>query len=193
MIAKIAVAALAAILLIPLLIAAGVSGAITALLGSSTSSMECTVGGNSSSAGVAGYGVDQLVNAAVIVAVGKQMHIDEQGQVVALAAAMQESGLTNLDHGDRDSLGLFQQRPSQGWGTPPQIMNPTYAATQFYQHLLAVPGWQQMSINDAAQAVQRSAPPTADAQHDQAARTELAAVDGASCTATTNEVVGNSG
>jgi cell wall-associated NlpC family hydrolase len=104
---------------------------------------------------------------------------------------MQESSLTNLDHGDRDSLGLFQQRPSQGWGTPAQIMNPTYAATQFYRHLLAVPGWQQMSVNDAAQAVQRSGTPTAYAQHEQAARDVLAAVQGASCATTnTGAVVG---
>ncbi|NYI86678.1 hypothetical protein HNR02_000001, partial [Amycolatopsis endophytica] len=52
---------------------------------------------------------------------------------------------------DRDSLGLFQQRPSQGWGTPAQILNPSYAATQFYEHLLAVPNWQQMSVTGAAQ------------------------------------------
>src|SRR5205085_4555090 len=88
-------------------------------------------------------------------------------------------------------LGLFQQRPSQDWGTPAQIMNPTYAATHFYQHLLAVPGWQQMSANDAAQAVQRSGTPTAYGPHEQAARDVLAAVKDASCTATTNAVVGN--
>jgi cell wall-associated NlpC family hydrolase len=103
---------------------------------------------------------------------------------------MQESTLANLDHGDRDSLGLFQQRPSQGWGTPAQIMNPTYAATQFYQHLLAEPGWQEMSVNDTAQAVQRSGTPNAYAQHEQAARTVLAAVHNAQCTTTTSEVVG---
>ncbi|MGH3677970.1 MAG: C40 family peptidase, partial [Mycobacterium sp.] len=110
--------------------------------------------------------------------------------VVAIATAMQESTLTNLDHGDRDSVGVFQQRPSQGWGTPAQIMNPTYAATQFYQHLLTEPGWQQMSVNDAAQAVQRSGKPNAYAQHEQAARDVLAAVHGATCTTTTREVVG---
>lgn len=188
---KIAIAAIAFIVMIPILIG-GVGEAIAnALFGSSSSSLECSVGGNSSSAGVAGYGPDQLANAAVIVAVGKQMNVPEQGQVVALAAAMQESSLTNIDHGDRDSLGLFQQRPSQGWGTPAQIMNPTYAATQFYQHLLAVPGWQQMSVNDAAQAVQRSGTPTAYGPHEQAARDLLAAAGGGSCTATMSAVVGN--
>jgi cell wall-associated NlpC family hydrolase len=192
MIAKVGVAAIGVIILIPVLVAAGASGAISAVFGGATSaSVDCTLGGNSSSAGVAGYGPTQLANAATIVAVGKQMNVPEQGWVVAIATAMQESGLTNLDHGDRDSLGLFQQRPSQGWGTPAQIMNPTYAATQFYRHLLAVPGWQQMSVNDAAQAVQHSGTPTAYAQHEQAARDVLAAVQGASCATTnTGAVVG---
>ncbi|HEX5116305.1 MAG TPA: hypothetical protein VFW65_14005 [Pseudonocardiaceae bacterium] len=189
---KVGVAVIGVLLLIPLLAAAGVSGAISALFGSSTSSLECTVGENASSAGVAGYRADHLANAAVIVAVGKQLNVPAQGQVVALAAAMQESSLTNLDHGDRDSLGLFQQRPSQGWGTPAQIMNPTYAATQFYRHLLAVPGWQQMSVNDAAQTVQRSGTPTAYGPHEQAAREMLAALEGTRCAASTNAVVGNS-
>jgi peptidoglycan DL-endopeptidase CwlO len=81
--------------------------------------------------------------------------------VIALATAQQESGLRNLDHGDRDSLGLFQQRPSQGWGTPAQIMNPAYAATKFYEHLVQVPNWQTIPLTDAAQAVQRSAFPNA--------------------------------
>jgi hypothetical protein len=188
---KVCIAVLGALLLIPLLAAAGVAGAISALFGTSTSSQECGVGGNYSPSGMASYRADQLANAAVTVAVGKRMNVPEQGQVVALAAAMQESSLTNLDHGDRDSLGLFQQRPSQGWGTPAQIMNPTYAADQFYQHLLAVPGWQQMSVNDAAQAVQHSGTPTAYGQHEQAARDVLAAAGGASCTASTSAVVGN--
>src|SRR5207253_1270119 len=83
--------------------AGGVSGAISAVFGSSTSSVDCSLGGNLASAGVAGYGPDQLANAATIVAVGKQLNVPEQGWVAALAAAMQESSLTNLDHGDRDS------------------------------------------------------------------------------------------
>ncbi|WP_027946991.1 C40 family peptidase [Amycolatopsis taiwanensis] len=190
MIGKVGAAVLAALLLIPLVLAAGVSGAISALFGGSSTRMACTLGRDSSSVGAAGYGADQLANAAIIVAVGTQLNVPEQGQVVALAVALQESGLSNLDHGDRDSLGLFQQRPSQGWGSPAQIMNPAYAATQFYQHLLAVPGWQQMSINDAAQAVQRSGTPNAYAQHEQTAREVLAAVEGTSCTTTTSQMVG---
>jgi cell wall-associated NlpC family hydrolase len=101
------------------------------------------------------------------------------GWVIAVAVAIQESTLRNLDH--RDSLGLFQQRPSQGWGTPEQIMNPTYATTQFYRHLQAVPGWQQVSLNDAAQAVQHSGTPDAYGRHQQTAEAIVAAVTGVGC------------
>lgn len=131
--------------------------------------------------GVSGYTSEQSANAATIVAIGKQMHVPEHGQVIAIATALQESGLRNLDHGDRDSLGLFQQRPSQGWGTPAQITNPAYAATAFYRRLLEVPGWHELSVNDAAQTVQRSATPAAYGQHEPAARALAAAVRGATC------------
>lgn len=130
---------------------------------------------------VPGYSPEQIANAATIVAVGKRLQVPEHGQVVAIAAALQESGLRNLDHGDRDSLGVFQQRPSQGWGTPAQIMNPAYAATAFYRRLLDIRGWQQMSLNDAAQSVQRSATPTAYGRHAPAAQALTAAVSGATC------------
>jgi cell wall-associated NlpC family hydrolase len=184
---KIGAAGLAVVLAIPILIGHGVSGTVAAVLGDSTSSVHCALTGGIR---VPGYGAEQLANAAVIVAVGKQLNVPERGQVVAIATAMQESTLGNLDHGDRDSLGLFQQRPSQGWGTPGQIMNPAYAATQFYQHLLRLPGWQTMSVNDAAQAVQRSGFPNAYAQHEPTARLIVATVTGAGCTTTTNVTVG---
>ncbi|MBO0809212.1 MAG: hypothetical protein J2P32_13030, partial [Actinobacteria bacterium] len=103
----------------------------------------------------------QAANAATIVKVGKRMGIPKRGLQVALAASLEESGLHNLHHGDHDSLGLFQQRPSQSWGTPHQVLNPTHAATQFFNHLKKVPGWAKMSITKAAQAVQRSATPSA--------------------------------
>jgi cell wall-associated NlpC family hydrolase len=130
---------------------------------------------------VTGYQPTQMSNAAIIVAVGTQLGVPTQGEVIAIATSLQESGLENLDHGDRDSLGLFQQRPSQGWGTPAQIMDPAYAATAFYQHLLALPGWQQMSLNDAAQAVQNSGTPNAYGPHEAAARQIVAAVSGSTC------------
>lgn len=83
---------------------------------------------------------------------------------MALATALQESRLRNLDYGDRDSLGLFQQRPSMGWGTPDQIRDPVYSSTKFYEGLLGTAGWQQMTITQAAQAVQKSGYPDAYAQ-----------------------------
>lgn len=141
---------------------------------------DCAPAGTST-ADVAGYGPTQMANAAVIIGVGKTLSVPEQGWVVALAAAMQESGLTNLDHGDRDSLGLFQERPSQGWGTAAQVMDPTYAATQFYDRLLQVPQWQTLSVNDAAQAVERSGLPDAYAAHEQAAREVVGALQGVMC------------
>lgn len=120
----------------------------------------------------------QVANAATIIAVGKRLGVPARGWVVALATAIQESDLNNLDHGDRDSLGLFQQRPSQGWGTPAQLLNPDYAATAFYQRLLKVDHWQQMQITDAAQAVQRSAFPQAYARRVADANTLASALAG---------------
>jgi hypothetical protein len=104
---------------------------------------------------------DQIANAATIAAVGVTRGIPDRGIVIALATAMQESELYNLDYGDRDSLGLFQQRPSQGWGSPEQVTDPRYAAAAFYNKLVTIAGWQDMRVTDAAQAVQRSAFPEA--------------------------------
>ncbi|WKU03426.1 C40 family peptidase [Micromonospora sp. HUAS LYJ1] len=112
-------------------------------------------------AGPGGWTREQTTNAAVIVAVGAERDVPPRGWVIALATAMQESTLRNLPGGDRDSVGLFQQRPSQGWGTPAQLQDPRYAAGRFYTALLAVDGWQAMTLTDAAQAVQRSAFPGA--------------------------------
>ncbi|MCZ4101302.1 hypothetical protein G3I60_40015 [Streptomyces sp. SID13666] len=107
---------------------------------------------------------EQIPNAQTIVATGISLHVPVRGQIVAIATAMQESRLRNLNSGDRDSLGLFQQRPSQGWGTAQQIRDPVYASEQFYQHLLKVKGWQQLTVTQAAQAVQASGYPDAYAQ-----------------------------
>lgn len=118
---------------------------------------------------VAGFAGDQLANAAAIVSVGRQMGVPERGWVTAVATAMQESGLRNLNFGDRDSLGLFQQRPSMGWGTPAQVRDPAYAARKFYDGLLKVPGWDRLPVTRAAQAVQRSGFPSAYAKWENAA------------------------
>ncbi|WP_075779934.1 C40 family peptidase [Streptomyces acidiscabies] len=119
---------------------------------------------------------EQIPNAATIVTAGLSLKVPAKGQIVALATAMQESRLRNLDYGDRDSLGLFQQRPSQGWGTAQQIRDPLYASEQFYRHLLRVDGWQQMTVAQAAQAVQRSGLPDAYAQWEPLATALQAAV-----------------
>jgi hypothetical protein len=102
----------------------------------------------------------QLYNAALIYRVGVNMGMTRRDIQIALITAMVESNLINVNHGDRDSLGLFQQRPSQGWGSPEQVMNPEYAANQFFSHLRNL-GEQRysMTMGEAAQAVQRSAYP----------------------------------
>lgn len=109
---------------------------------------------------------EQIPNAEVVVAVGQQMSFPARGQVIALATALQESGLRNINHGDRDSVGLFQQRPSQGWGSRAQIRDPVYASTRFYKALRKIDGWQNMPLTAAAQKVQRSAFPEAYAKHE---------------------------
>ncbi|WP_258370586.1 MULTISPECIES: LysM peptidoglycan-binding domain-containing protein [unclassified Curtobacterium] len=122
--------------------------------------------------GAVGLSAEQRQNAATIVAVGRSLGVPDRGIVVALAAAMQESSLRNLPHGDRDSVGLFQQRPSQGWGSAAKLQDPAHATALFFggrnnpnagktRGLLDVPGWSSMSITDAAQAVQLSAYPKA--------------------------------
>ncbi|RKT06735.1 hypothetical protein BX286_4780 [Streptomyces sp. 3211.6] len=109
---------------------------------------------------------EQASNAATIAAVGISKGLPDRALTIALATAMQESGLRNLDHGDRDSLGLFQQRPSQGWGTPEQIMDPVYSAGIFYDRLVEVNGYTRLPLTVAAQRVQLSGFPQAYAKHE---------------------------
>jgi hypothetical protein len=108
---------------------------------------------------------EQAENATAIVAVGVRRGLPARATSIALATAYQESKLRNLDHGDRDSLGLFQQRPSQGWGTAAQIQDPYYAVNKFYDALVKVDGYQTMRITEAAQEVQRSGFPEAYEDH----------------------------
>ncbi len=128
---------------------------------------------------------EQRANAQTIVNVGRSLGVPDRGIVIALAAAMQESSLRNLPHGDRDSVGLFQQRPSQGWGTAAQLQDPAYATRLFFggrsnpnkgttSGLLDVRGWASKSVADAAQAVQISAYPKAYAQWEKSATAWLA-------------------
>jgi hypothetical protein len=122
--------------------------------------------------------LDQAANATTISAVGKQLGMPDHAVTIALAAALQESNLHNLAYGDRDSLGLFQQRPSQGWGTPAEVMNPRYAASAFFDALARVPGWQNASVAHAAQEVQHSNAPQAYARWEPLARSLAIATTG---------------
>ncbi|MFE7155526.1 heavy metal transporter [Streptomyces sp. NPDC057636] len=121
---------------------------------------------------------EQAVNAATISAVGTSRGMPERAVTIALATALQESGLRNIHHGDRDSLGLFQQRPSEGWGTQAQVMDPVYAAGRFYEHLDKIPGYSRLPLTVAAQRVQRSGYPQAYAKHEPDATLLSAALTG---------------
>lgn len=121
---------------------------------------------------------DQAHYASIIVGISVRRGLPERAATVAIATAYQESKIDNIDYGDRDSLGLFQQRPSQGWGTAEQIMDPAYSTNAFYDALVKVSGWQDMEITEAAQAVQRSAYPEAYAQHEADARAVAATFTG---------------
>ncbi|MEA4944243.1 MAG: hypothetical protein VB080_07370 [Propionicimonas sp.] len=130
------------------------------------------------STGSATITADQAYYAALISGVSVKRGLVPRAASIALATAFQESGLRNLDYGHADSLGLFQQRPSQGWGTESEIMDPWYSSTQFYKALVKVKGWKDGDINDVAQAVQRSAHPEAYRKHVDRARILASALAG---------------
>lgn len=146
----------------------------TSLVGvpsSSVSRSEATCVANRTDAAFSGLDADQTAHARVIVAVGRGLQVSARGWTIAIATALTESGLRNLDYGDRESVGLFQQRAP--WGPLEVRMDPTQSATMFYtggrggqQGLLQIPGWESMPLTMAAQAVQRSAFPTAYARYE---------------------------
>ena len=121
---------------------------------------------------------DQAENAALIAAIGVRRGLPARAVSIALATAYQESKIRNLDHGDRDSVGIFQQRPSQGWGTVAQIRDPHYAINRFYDTLVKVDGYESMRITEAAQLVQRSGFPEAYEDHAADARALSSALTG---------------
>jgi len=141
---------------------------------------QCTAGPATPDPAVATYTLDleQAANAGTISAIGKRIGMPDHAVTVALATALQESKLRNVAHGDLDSLGLFQQRPSQGWGSSAQVMDPNYATVTFFQHLTKVKGWETLAVADAAQSVQHSASGDAYAQWEPEARTLAAALTG---------------
>jgi hypothetical protein len=134
---------------------------------------------------------DQAANASLITAISVQRGLPPRAASIALATAMQESRLRNINYGDEagpDSRGLFQQRPSQGWGTEAQIMDPVYATNAFYDGLVKIPGYETMEITQAAQQVQRSAFPRAYAQYENMGRAFASALTGHSQSALTCEL-----
>lgn len=157
----------------PVVLVGGVvtAACVPAVAGSSTT---VSVGG------VDGWDAEQVANAQIVVNVGLQMGVPARGWVIAVATAMQESGLRNVPGGDRDSIGLFQQRPSEGWGTPDQLADPAYQAGSFFNKLLAIDGWLDMPLTEAAQQVQISAYPQAYAkwEDDAAALVRVVAGEG---------------
>jgi len=143
---------------------------------------------------VDGYSVDvtgeQAENATLIASIAMRRGMPARATSIALATAMQESKLTNLTAGDRDSVGLFQQRPSQGWGSRKQLLNRVYATNRFFDALEKVRGYESMDITVAAQRVQRSAYPDAYAAHEDDARTLASALTGYSPAAFTCDLSG---
>ncbi|HEY4022377.1 MAG TPA: hypothetical protein VGM75_27055 [Pseudonocardiaceae bacterium] len=151
---------------------------VNAIGGTSTSG--ATASSGSTASNHFSFSAEQAGNAATIAAVGMKLGLPPHAVTIALATAWQESKLTNLTSGDRDSAGLFQQRPSQGWGTYVQVTDPVYASTTFYQHLTKLSGWQDISVTQAAQQVQHSAAPDAYAQWESEARAMASALTGES-------------
>jgi len=122
--------------------------------------------------------LEQAGNASLIAGIAASRNLPPRAVSIALATAFQESGIRNLDYGDLDSLGLFQQRPAAGWGTPEEIMDPYYATNRFFDAMVKVENWAEEDIGDVAQAVQRSAFPDAYDQHVERARILASALSG---------------
>jgi hypothetical protein len=99
----------------------------------------------------------QAADAATIAGVAVHQQLPGRALTVAYATAFQESKLENLNYGDRDSVGVFQQRPSEGWGTAAQLQDPAFAAQAFFRVLVKVPNYEKIPVYEAAQAVQKSA------------------------------------
>ena len=150
------VAVLAVIGVVVGLVAIGVRSLITRMQLPTAVQSRCDVIGSPYT-----LSTEQAANAATIAAVAVKRRLPSRAVTVALATALQESKLNNVEYGDRDSVGLFQQRPSQGWGSAGQILDPRYSAGKFYDALVRVPGWQRKTLAAAAQAVQQSGHPTA--------------------------------
>lgn len=126
--------------------------------------------------------------ASLMAAMAQERGLSPRATTIAIATAFQESKIHNIDYGDRDSIGLFQQRPSQGWGSVKQIMDPHYSIGKFYDVLAKVKGFETMKITEAAQKVQRSGFPGAYAQHEADSRALASALRGYSPAAFTCQI-----
>jgi hypothetical protein len=124
--------------------------------------------------------LDQAHFASIITGISVRRGLPPRAASIALATAYQETGIRNLDYGDRDSVGLFQQRPSQGWGTKKQLMDPYYATGKFYNALVKIDNWENADITDVAQKIQFSGYPEAYRDHEADARILASALSGQS-------------
>lgn len=130
----------------------------------------------------------QADSAALIGITAVRRGMPARAATIGIATGLQESKLVNIDYGDRDSLGLFQQRPSQGWGEPEEVLDPVYATNAFYDELETVDDYETLDVTDAAQLVQRSGFPLAYAQHETRSRAWASALSGYSTAALTCEL-----
>jgi hypothetical protein len=157
-------------------VVAGAAVGINALLSTVVpQSPTCTLGTGSNAVE---FDPEQAADASTVAAVAKRRGLPNHAVTIALAAALQESKLFNVNYGDRDSVGIFQQRPSQGWGTPQQLIDPAYAANAFFSHLEKLTSWRTDSVATAAQQVQHSADGSAYAQWEERARALASALTG---------------
>lgn len=124
--------------------------------------------------------LDQAHYASIIVGLSVRRGLPPRAASIAMATVYQETGIRNLDYGDRDSVGLFQQRPSQGWGTEEQLQDPYYATNRFYDALVRIDGWEQGDITEIAQRIQRSGYPDAYRDHEADARVLASSLTGQS-------------
>ncbi len=164
---------LTALALVCVAVVAGVMGARWAVQELRDPTCEAQAAGRSHE-----FTPEQTANAATIALVSVQRGLPPRAASIALATAIQESKLRNISYGDADSLGLFQQRPSQGWGSAQDVTDPVYASGRFYDALVQVDGWQDAVITQVAQEVQRSAYPQAYADHEWEGRVLASALTG---------------
>ena len=166
-----------------LLIAIGVGGFLflrsRGLTGPAPGQQRCVASANERSVSI---DLEQAQYASIIVGLSVKRGLPPRAASIAMATVYQETGIRNLDYGDSDSVGLFQQRPSQGWGTRKQLLDPYYATGKFYETLVKIDDWENGDITEVAQQIQRSSYPDAYSDHEEDARVLASALTGHSPT-----------